>query len=47
MPEIEENMGGIESHTDSDKWNWEWFYYLSTNLLCMSEEQFWRRTPRN
>jgi len=38
--------GGIESHTESRKWDWEWLFYLGTNLLRMTEEKFWKSTPK-
>lgn len=32
---------------DSDNnWNWEWLFYLGTNILSMTEEQFWKCTPK-
>jgi hypothetical protein len=27
-------------------WDWDWLYYMGTNLLKMSEKEFWRCTPR-
>lgn len=27
-------------------WDWGWLFYLGTNLLKMTEEQFWRSTPK-
>ncbi|MEW8994394.1 phage tail assembly chaperone [Clostridium sp.] len=36
----------MESHTDQEGWDWEWLFYLGTNLLKMTEEQFWRSTPK-
>jgi hypothetical protein len=30
----------------SDGWDWRWLYYTGTVLLNMTEERFWRTTPR-
>ena len=30
----------------SDTWDWQWLFYLGTNLLKMTEEQFWNSTPK-
>ncbi|MCX7905025.1 MAG: hypothetical protein N2486_11020, partial [Caloramator sp.] len=31
---------------DSEGWDWEWLFYLGKNLLKMTEEQFWKSTPK-
>ena len=27
-------------------WDWTWYYYIGTVVLNMTEEVFWRTTPR-
>lgn len=29
-----------------DGWDWPWLYFLGTYVFRLSEERFWRLTPR-
>lgn len=32
--------------SNNDQWDWVYMYYCATVLLGMSEQEFWRLTPR-
>ncbi|WP_432408640.1 hypothetical protein [Wukongibacter sp. M2B1] len=54
MPEIQEmdekaidnSKQDSENNNDNSEWNWAWLFYLGTNILNMTETEFWRCTPR-